>query len=713
MAVVLACLAGPRAAEGCGPFLTSMLFTTYHGALPGEFESGHVPVLRPHFYRRDLLLAYRTLSGVRMSRGESPQAPPETTTPPPPPADHWLKARKEIATVPAPAGVHTDKKAPGSDYQFFENCLDDAFVSATATLRKRTAQWGAASPNLAEWIRGQDQVFQNCDAGPAIPQVLTSGDPVLAADRRYQIAAAQFYAGRFDAAEAGFDKIASDAASPWHEMAPYLAARACIRGATIGGNQAKWGQAADRLAAILKDPARKPWHARAQGLLDFVRSHTEPRQRLEELGKQLMQPDLGPQLERVLTDYTLIWDQMEEKGPMPPAEESDVANWIQKFQAREPAVAEWRAKSTTPWLVAALVTLDANDPAAPEVIAAARALPPSSPAYASATYWGIRYRMVKGDLDAARQWADAALATRPSDAAANLLRAERLKLARDWTEFLRFAPRKPEATGDESYDNAMTDEDLKKKPVAFDLDAAQALNLRVPLNLWIDAAGSDLVPRNLQADIALAGWVRAILLDDAPAARTLAGRVSQLQPALAAEMRGYLAVRDPAAARFSAIFLMLRGPGLEPGVRAGFNRGAPLMERDTFRDNWWDLKNTTAQSGDSSTDHEALYDLYPSGDVGPADFLPNDQRAAGEEQWKRLMERAGNAVNYLGSEAIAWAQAHPQDPRVPQALYQLVEATHYGPADGKKSRDYSRQAFEILHRQYPTSEWTKKTKYWY
>src|SRR5205823_1567025 len=103
----------------------------------------------------------------------------------------------------------------------------------------RAAHWGATSLNIREWINGQDQVFQNCSEGAAIPEELTPGDSAAAADRRYQIAAAQFYAGQYDAAEAAFDKIAADASSPWAGTAPYLAARACIRNATVAGQEAK------------------------------------------------------------------------------------------------------------------------------------------------------------------------------------------------------------------------------------------------------------------------------------------------------------------------------------------------------------------------------------------------------------------------------------------------------------------------------------------
>ena len=705
MAVVAACLVGPRL-ESCGPFLSSMLFTTYHGALPGEFEKGRVGVLRPHFYRRDLLLAYRTLSGIRMSPGEAPPAAEVRATPAPAHAELWLKARGAAVADAAPERVREQKKLPGSDYQFFENCLDGAFDAAAATLQDRVAKWGAASPNVAEWVRGQDQVFQNCTEGESIPRELTSGDALLAADRRYQIGAAQFYAGQYDTAEASFDRIAADGASPWHEMAPYLAARACIRNGTIAGKAGKLQQAEERLRAILKDPARKPWHAPAQGLLDFVRAHLEPGERLIELGELLMQPDLGPQLERVLTDYTSIWDRTGEAA----AGRSDVADWISSFQGRGRPVETWRAKRTAPWLVAALVWGDGADE---ELMAAARAVQANSPAWASVTYWGIRRQILAGETVAARQWADQALAAQAAGPVANLLRSERLKLASDWREFLTFAPRTPAAVGGIDGEGPPTGEALKKKPAAFDLDSVTPINEHVPLSLWADAIKSDLVPRDLQCDLARAGWVRAVLLDDAPTARTMAVRVAELTPELAGEMKTYLGARDARAAKFAAVFLMLRGPGFEPVVRSGFDRSTPVMEMDSFRDNWWNLIGNAGPDGQRDADHEALYDLYPKGELGPAGFLTSAQRAAGDAERKRMKETAGNAVNFLGAEAIAWAQAHAEDPRVPESLHRVVEATHYGPADGKKSKEYSQQAFDILHRRYPSSEWTKKTKYWY
>ena len=68
--------------------------------------------------------------------------------------------------------------------------------------------------------------------------------------------------------------------------------------------------------------------------------------------------------------------------------------------------------------------------------------------------------------------------------------------------------------------------------------------------------------------------------------------------------------------------------------------------------------------------------------------------------------------DWLGAQTIAYARAHPEDPRVPEALHLVVRATRYGCKDGNTG-DFSKRAFELLHRRYATNEWAKKTPFWY
>lgn len=698
-AVPAAILFAPGLVQSCGPFIESALFTAHEVPFPGGFASGQPGVLRPDYSHADLLMVYRTLSGIPLDANESPA--PAGGNIGPDSASPWLAARNQLPGVTPITQLDTDSKVPGAEFESFPNCLPPAFVNAADTLQNRVTTWGATSPQLTEWLRGQDEVFENCSGGPAIPTALPSAEPLLAADRQYQIAAAEFYSGQFEKAETDFDRIAADTSSPWHDISAYIAARVCIRQATLGKNNAKLREAASKLRAIADDPGRGKLRASASDLLNFVRARTEPEQRLTEIAADIMRPKLGNRLSDDLTDYTDIWYDMQSSGHLPTAGKSEITDWVLAIQEGGDNAQKWRAKPTLPWLLAALMWTKSD----PDLVDAARAVKPDSPAYATATYYGILRQIQSGQTSAARQWADEALRQKQPLAVLNVFRAERFYLAQNWTEFLRFAPRMPVSS-----DYGSVPPDDQGKP-AFDLDAAQLMNTTMPLQLWSDATYNNLIPRNLQAQIAQAGWVRAIILRDRNSARIFAQRLTTLKPELATEMRAYLAEPDPSAANFDAIFLMLRAPGFEPQLRSGWGREAPALRRDIFRDNWWALNSGNPGAGVPPQAPENLFDLYPDGKFISA-AIPPPQREVGSAEWTKIMQRAADGVDYLCAETIAWAKAHPTDGRMPQALYLAVQATHYGPWQ-KSGNEWSKQAFTLLHSRYPDSQWAAKTKYWY
>ena len=708
----------------CGPFFPEFEYAPVHGpahsaAAVQRYDSGQIGVIRPHFFRESLVVAYRYLSGVPLDAAEvkalAPPAPQKQTAP----ADEWfatsrwLKARKTVPGAPAVDNLDADKEVPGSQFQQFENCTDASFDTAVSTLRDRAAKWGASSPSLVEWLRGQDRVFENCSKGPAIPAPLSGGDPLLAADRQYQIAAAEFYAGRFAAAERDFDAVAANPASPWRDGGHYLAARALIRDGTLNSKPDSLKAAETKLQAVLADPAAQRWHASARGLIQFIHATLDPQGRMVAAGKELLKP--GADIRRAMTDYTHLYDRLEESKAPLPAAESELTDWIAAFQAGDAphAIERWRAGKAMPWLVAALQSAKPTDAAVPELIAAARQIAPDAPAYASATYFGILLRIRRGENDAARDWADRALATSRLDSTVNLLRAERLKLARDWNEFLRYSPRRPVAL---EYTFLGSDEDLqgdpeaKSRTVALDVDFTHPMNTAVPLDLWDAAARGTALPRSLQAEIARVGWVRAVVLGH-PAARPLAERTRELNPAWAEAIDDYLKQPDAAAAGFTAVFWMLRMPGMSAELRSGIGRTTAANKIDDYRDNWWQIVPPPAEPPEDLP-RPQLLDLYPYNAMGPTAFLTAPQRSQGEEQARRLYATAGNAVYYLCAAAIAWARAHPQDPRVPEALHLAVRATRYGQTD-KETSPLSKEAFDLLHSRYPASPWAKQTKYWY
>jgi hypothetical protein len=507
-------------------------------------------------------------------------------------------------------------------FDTYLNCNDDAFRTAAATL-ERIQPTGAA----VEWIAAQDVVFSNCSHGAAIPQ--PASDPRLRADRDYQIASAKFYSEQYDAARRDFQTIAADAASPWHGIAPYLAARCLIR----AGN---FAEAETELRGA----------APASRLLGFVEVHLHPAERMHELALALVRPNSEATIGQDLIDYRMLFDK--DVAPQP---NDDLTDWIRSFQAGGAgAVENWRTRHTLPWLVAALQVSKPGDDAVPELLAAAREVKSGSPAYITVNYHRVRL-LPPND---ARALADRLLAGTMPTSARNQFRAERMRLARDFEEFLRYAPRRPVAESDYMVRPVDTEQDL------LDRDSALVFDHDIPLALFRQASTSPLLPDVVRQRLRNVISVRTLLLARAPS--------------------------------FDDVFALLKTPGLRPHLDSGYGRYTKEPTKiDPYRDNWWCSAKPTDSPG--------------------APFLPAAARAQAAAEWQKL-QSVPTAPDWLAAQTLAFAQAHPQDPRVPEALYLVVRATRYG-CTGNLTGDFSHRAFDLLHRRYPASDWAAKTPYWF
>ncbi len=246
----------------------------------------------------------------------------------------------------------------------------------------------------------------------------------------------------------------------------------------------------------------------------------------------------------------------------------------------------------------------------------------------------------------------------------NLFLAERMRLARDWAEFVRYAPRRP--VGVSWYDGEAAGAQAGEY---LDRDSAAVMNQYVPLSRLKQAATAKWLPENVRRELGRTAYARGVVLAASPA--------------------------------FADVLNLLRSPGLSPWVRQGFGRQSDPFGNsgvknipgrlDPFRDNWWNPAEPAAAE--------------------VPEFLSAAERRRAALEWEKL-KRLPPAVNWLGAQTLAWAVAHPEDPQVPEALHLVVRASHYGPKD-EQSGNFSRRAFELLHRRYPTSEWTAKTPYWY
>lgn len=787
-----AVLLTPANIFSCGPFWSDAIFVPKVRPAPPleNFLAGHLGVVQPKFNRVYLAIAYRYLSGKPVDQAQLAQLPLYWATGEQ--ADEALQGAHNdwnaasaaaTGTPPAPrASADTDwfSPVPGGQWERYLNCTADAFQNAALTVKARAQQFGIASAVMRDWVSAQDAVFSNCTGPADVPQVASPSSPeLIRADRAYQIAAAHFYRGEYQEAQSGFDAIASDSNSPWRTLAPYLAARSLVRQGTMVTPKDQpfdakvLAEAAVRLNAIIENPQLKLVHAAARRELSFVLLRIQPEEQAHVLALRIS-GDAGAKsgdnnLGQDLIDYTRLLDRLLTPdaqpndpgytGTAPPQElaelkrADDLTDWILTMQdasdaARAHALERWRQSHTVSWLIASLAesTAATTRPAElMELLRAASEVPPTSPAYDSATYNRARLLTESGTNNEARSLIDEQLQRLAPNAIGtrNLYLELRFPLATSLAELLKLAPRVPFEIAGEGDGNrfACTGEKCgasdtywgtTKVAPLFDLQSAATLNQRLPTPVLVQAVESSTLPAKLHDALSVATWSRAAILGDSEAAKALAPAVSKVAAGFEPYAAAYNSAADDAARKFAAAFALLHYPGMRAYVDAGEQRSEALAKIDELRDNWWCLDvgavlsepnygklgwqqwqaetwNVQKQAFESSKDNNAT-EQRSTPSIAP-EFLTAEQRKSASAEWMAL-QKIGSAPNYFGEAVLPYAKAHPEDPRVPEALHLVVRATRLG-CWSSGTPEVSRQAFNLLHQHYPDSPWTKQTPYWF
>jgi hypothetical protein len=749
MALVL--LYGTRQTLSCGPFAARTVFTySKHPDFPlTRFAAGELGVLQPTYARSYLAVAYRYLTGSPLDKEEQKavsalwdeRLQPYWESGSEDQVKVWLNARNKVPRVAAITSIEVYRPVDVKDsYNNYLNCPPDAFRNAASTLKGLIEKHGAESAEVKDWVEAQDQVFANCSGGQSVPAAPAANAPAEAkANRAYQIAAASFYAGNFDAAEKMFGQIAADASSPWRQAAPYLVARALARRATLSAGEGKadkatLARAESQLKKVLSDNGLATMRGAAGGLLGFVRFRLSPEERVRELAQAILKKSAGANFKQDMADYTLLLDKLlgddEEKkfADLPKAARADdLSDWALVFQVKDEGALDyslqrWEKTSSLPWLVASLSKVSATHPKTPSLVEAAAKIKPNSPAFASLAFHSIRIMIESNRKEEARKRLDALLASNARSlppSALNLFLSLRMKVATSLDDFLKHALRVPsgitfDEDGRELPADAADGDQAKHSPrrqITFDADAARVLNEAMPLSILKEAAASGSLPAHLRRDVAIAAWTRAVLLDDEAKARAVVPDLKTLAPELRECLDAYLAAEGKDAQKFAAVYLMLKFPGVRPIVDDGVGRETEVEKIDDFRDNWWCALGETAAGASAGGGAAGANNPASNGPAGYTSFPSEAERSEAMAEVKRL-SALGPAPNYLAAQAVKWSNIQPDDPRAPEALHLAVRATRYGCRD-EKTGSYSKQAFDALHRKYPKSAWAQKTRYWY
>ncbi|MGB2867418.1 MAG: hypothetical protein WBD36_03115 [Bacteroidota bacterium] len=721
--LLLVTFANPVNLYSCGPYFPSTVFVD--DSAPDfsmeQFLEGKIGIARPTFSSIYLFVAYRYFSGNPLSEVEqsvinatdlhdSWMSPWESLS-------EWMEQRQLVlGDRPAteyPIETNTDN-SDRRGYLFYQNINYDAFHTAASTLAQRIVQFGVHSPYIVDWVHAQDAVFFSAESAKVPLPVDSAAPGVIKADRDYQIAAAYFYMREFQIAKSLFGKISRDPNSPWNKLSRFLIARTEIRQATLSeSNQDSLLKTAEgKLRVILKDSSMAEFHPSALRLHNFCLFRTNPWLLYSELDQKITRTAIDSLFPIEWRDYATLLRQFQDSSF---SNESDFIHWKRCYRGRagpnafNEAYNQWRRTKSGAWLIAALSDAGPRTPELPSLIQATTSIPPYAPEYFTANYWAVRLLIAGEKYQEARSLIDVLvdrIGSLSSVSNANLLNNERVRIAGDLSEFLRYCHQQAIGIRWDS-------EEISSLKGSADLFVSQAsvLNRFVSLRVLDSICANSLLPPSLQQSLCRATWVRSFLLGEDKISIEVGKFLARIDPQLKPFLDQYVSSSDFNARRFNGAYLLLKHPGLRPSIRIGVDREVPLNVRDSYRDNWW-------YSGDLAIEATAA-DIWAGSpqsseskvSVWPPSFLTKSDKETAEKE-TRLLTSAPAAATYLGRIVNSWARTNAQDYRVPEALHLVVQVSRVGCRDDR-STQISKEAFLMLHRQFPKSEWTKQTNYWY
>lgn len=680
------------------------------------------------------------------------------------PPQQWVKARSQFRKGKPPSSIDD-----WWGYSEGDDCLSDSFKTAIRTLRDRAKRYGPTSPLLQDWIAAQDQVYQNCphqygrrSTKGLIPADLPASAPALArADRAYQIAAAHFYAGDAEEAIRDFEAIGRDSNSPWHELGAYIAARMVLRKAAPDDSFLAFDskgllEADARLQAVAQQTSSRSLNRDIAGLREFIALRLHPDEQLTILARRITAggsadnfgqdaidldflinnkigtaPDF-PNVQEWSKEYESTFRQWHEKRYVEIGNErmkNDIVDWLITLESPGPSAAShararWRKSGTLPWLVAALLCTNGTDEGAGPLIEATAGIAPNSPAYATVSYHRARLLRERGDDAAARAVLNEAL--RHSEdwptSAVNLFTEQRLLAAESIDTLIKLLPREPigfsngsitrgeseycasDSGWDVSCEQHLFEAGTPNRLLPqFDLASATVLNKALPLRSLVAVATAEALPENLRKQLAPSVWARALVLGKPKDADSVAAAVVAVRPELKSYVAQYDAARTDEERRFLGAYAIAHFPGLRPAVNNNSPRVTRFDYADNYRDNWW-CKNGLPIEYMEWPGYESKTVPTPR-----LSFLSSEERSDADTEFKKIVS-LGPGGDWLSNTLIDWAKKHPADERSPEALHFGMRAMRFS-CDGSTKR--SREVYLLLHKRYPDSPWTRKTKHWY
>lgn len=684
----------PTVIIGCGIYLINVYeapdLNSYRINFPEEeLWHGSIHVIQPNWGMRYLYPAYRALQHQPLSvaeqgvlanyypvyfGGQDPSAA----------FNEWTEKRNALwSEMPLELAF----QPMYDNYQSYDNCLADAFRTATQALHQRAETY--TKEDLRWWIRNQDIVFGSCfdTAGSLVePSVHASRSSVfrgmwhrflswfgvdrpsvvpdvrsvkLLDDLQYQRAQLAMYSGHEDQSAEQFAMIMKDTNSAWRYQAGYGYARSLIRRANESYSlyfhknndelPSEYQQALKQLEAMQNDSLWRDDEG-IRRLINFVTIRIDPVRRLLDADGELRSPAT---LAQTLDDIDTVgyWHDFSEsdiKNLFKRADDGqhDAILWLAVFRYPAPEayrIAESRYQTTksSSWVLAlarqALADQKGKD--LEKITQYLGAISKTDPGYLSAQYYRGQIYITLKQYANARQLADNILqqkkyANMPD--VLNLFNDIGMQASSELVDALTYSSRKiVYALGDGEV--TMGGENLEVAAVV-----RNRLNFVTPLDQWLPAIQASSLPQSLKASLYKTAIFRSFLMK----------------------------LMNNETDRYRYIHsLLIEDTSVDPDVLDGsenFYRG-------------WCL--STEKIENTISERATLTRTVP--------------------------------INAVGEELLTYAKTHTDEQTLPETLHLFVARTRYEQCKDDDTGVYSKKAFRFLHDTYPGNPWTIKTKYWY
>jgi hypothetical protein len=237
--------------------------------------------------------------------------------------------------------------------------------------------------------------------------------------------------------------------------------------------------------------------------------------------------------------------------------------------------------------------------------------------------------------------------------------------------------------------------DSTPAPAQTDEDFRRTVFRYLPLAELKTLLAHPRLPAAMKAPLEETIMARALILGDEATALALLDSVAASRKTTEHLYARYRKAASGAERKLAGALILMNTPELNPTVIDGQGRTR-----------YWGCRSEGIEPPDAQP-------------AQPPRYLSAEQLAqAGKEQQQLL--KLPLRTEFIAPTLLPWVKQKPNDEEAPKALHFLVASTRmecpYGTDKEEKEQpraQYSKEAFNLLHKLYPNSKWARQTKYFF